>query len=111
MCSMRALVNAWIVISLLHLASAETAFAGAVLRVAITDLAFAPVAIAVSVGDTIEWVNDDIIDHTATAKSGEWDVLVPVGTSARLLIAHAGTLEYFCRFHPNMTGTIRSSAN
>lgn len=56
----------------------------------------------------MEWVNEVFIDHTATAtaNAGDWDITIPAGKSARLPLTKAGALAYFCRIHPNMTGTI-----
>lgn len=92
---------------LMQAASAAPALAGDVVQVKISDLAFMPSEIKVHVGDTIEWVNDDFIDHTATAKGGEWDVTVLAGKAKQLQLTHRGEFDYFCRFHPNMTGKIR----
>jgi len=78
------------------------------IQVVIDDLAFTPADIAVKVGDTIEWVNKDIFDHTATVKGG-WDVNIPAGTSASLVIETAEAAEYYCRYHPNMTGKVVST--
>jgi len=55
------------------------------------------------VGDTIEWINKDPVDHTATDKAGAWEVVIPAGQRARILLRDVGTFEYYCRFHPNMT--------
>ena len=92
---------------LLQIASAAPAFAGEVVHVKISDLAFTPAEITVRVGDIVEWVNDDFIDHTATATAADWDVMVRTGQSAQLQLTKAGMFDYFCRFHPNMTGKIR----
>jgi plastocyanin len=69
-------------------------------------LAFAPADITAHVGDTIEWVNSDFVAHTATARDGAWDVLIPAGGKKSVLLKTEGTVEYYCRFHPNMTGRI-----
>lgn len=90
--------------------SAVPACAGEVTQIRISDLAFTPAEITVSVGDTVEWVNEDFIDHTATAKDGAFDVLVVAGKAARLPLTAAGTFTYFCRFHPDMTATLRVTA-
>ena len=92
-------------------ALAVAAPAGEVVQVKINDLAFVPAEITVKVGDQVEWVNEDFIDHTATANSGEWDVMVPAGKSGQVQLGHAATITYFCRVHPGMTGTIHVSAN
>ncbi len=90
--------------------SPAAARAGEVMQIRISDLAFAPAEITVRVGDTVEWVNEDFLDHTATAQDGAFDVLIPAGKAARLTPTAAGTFAYFCRFHPDMTATLRVTA-
>jgi plastocyanin len=87
------------------------AAAGEVVQVTIGDLAFLPAEINARVGDTVEWVNGDFIDHTATANGGNWDVMVIGGSSAQLRLTEVGTFDYFCRFHPNMKAKIHVSAD
>lgn len=84
--------------------------AGEVVRVTINDLAFSPAEVRAKVGDTIEWVNGDFVDHTATAKDGTWDVAIAAGKSAQLPLSRAGTFAYYCKVHPGMTGTIHVDA-
>lgn len=90
----------------LQIVSARVGIAGEVVQVKIADLAFSPAEITIKEGDTIEWVNSDFIDHTATARNGDWDVLIAAGQSARQQFYRAGTSKYFCRAHPDMTGTV-----
>jgi plastocyanin len=85
--------------------------AGEVVRVTINDLAFSPAQVRAKVGDTIEWVNGDFVDHTATDKAGAWDVAIAAGKSAQLSLTTAGTFSYFRKIHPGMTGTINVVAN
>jgi plastocyanin len=91
---------------LLELALFESSAAGEVVRVTISNLAFSPAEIHAKAGDTIEWVNGDFIDHTATEKGGAWDVTIVAGASAELQLTRTGTFSYYCRVHPGMTGTI-----
>lgn len=79
------------------------------LRVTIDRLDFVPAQIAAKVGDTIEWINKDVVIHTATVK-GDWDVVIPAGKSATILVEKAGTVDYYCRFHPNMKGRLAVTA-
>jgi plastocyanin len=92
--------------ALVPLAGAVAALAGETARIVINDLEFAPSALTLRVGDVIAWTNRDIVDHTITAKNGAFDVVTPVGKTGRLRLGKAGTFSYYCRFHPNMTGTI-----
>ena len=75
------------------------------IRVNIDKLVFDPANITAKVGDTIEWVNADILAHTATVK-GDWDVMIPPKKTVKFVIKKAGDVEYYCRFHPNMKGKI-----
>lgn len=97
------------IVAALGLACVASAHAGEVIQVKITDLSFSPPEVAAKVGDTVEWVNGDFLDHTATANAGDWDVMIPTGKTARLPLTKAGVFTYFCRIHPNMTGTINVS--
>ena len=104
---MRTAMYCAVILALLPVAAVRVATAGEIVRVPINDMAFSPGEITIKPGDTVEWVNNDFVDHTATAKDGGWDVLVGAGKSARLQFDHVGTTHYFCRFHPDMTGTVR----
>jgi plastocyanin len=76
------------------------------IRVRVAKLAFTPAEISARVGDTIEWVNTDFLAHTATARSKEWDVMIAPNKTGRVTLKHAGSIDYYCRFHPNMSGRI-----
>ncbi len=78
-------------------------------HVTIENLAFLPVKVEVRVGETIEWSNKDVVGHTATVKGG-WEVLIPPGTVATHIATAEDTVDYFCRFHPNMKGQITVKA-
>ena len=103
---MRTAIRCFAMLLALQIISARVGLAGEVVQVKIADLAFSPAEITIKEGDTIEWVNGDFIDHTATANNGAWDVLIAAGQSARQQFDHAGTSKYFCRVHPDMTGTV-----
>src|SRR5829696_577663 len=67
-------------------------------------IAFEPKQVTVHVGDTLEWANQDIVAHTATAKDKSWDVNVLPKKNGRMVMKATGTFDYICRYHPNMTG-------
>jgi plastocyanin len=75
------------------------------IQVVIDKLVFSPTEIIAKVGDTIEWVNKDILAHTATVR-GDWDVMIAANKSASVVLKNAGAVDYYCRFHPNMKGRI-----
>ena len=103
---MRRAMRCSALVLLLQIASAHVGIAGEVVQVKITDLAFSPADITVNAGDTVEWVNNDFIDHTATTTGGDWDVMIAAGHPARQQMTKTGTIKYFCRVHPDMTGAI-----
>jgi plastocyanin len=76
----------------------------------ISKLNFIPAEITIHLGESVVWSNNDPIAHTATAKASEigeaWEVLIPNGKTAEYKPTQAGTITYYCRFHPNMTGSI-----
>jgi plastocyanin len=85
-------------------AGAAPAFADTV-TVTIDKLAFSPKEISVKAGDTVEWVNKDAFAHTATVKGG-WEVMIPPKKTASRVMQAGDSVDYFCRFHPNMKGKI-----
>ena len=36
-----------------------------------------PAEASAKIGDTIEWINKDVLAHLATARNGDWDVTLP----------------------------------
>jgi plastocyanin len=76
------------------------------IQITTTDLVFASAEVSAKVGDTIEWINKDVFAHTATARNGDFDVMMPPKKSVTLVLKKAGTVEYYCRFHPNMKGVL-----
>ena len=72
--------------------------------VEIRDMAFQPSQLRVAPGDTVVWINRDIVPHTATLPgSGGWDsgILAP-GDSAQYVPPTTGRVLYTCRLHPTM---------
>ena len=88
------------------MACAVPALAADTIRVMIDKLKFSPTEVSAHVGDTIEWVSSDFVAHTASARNKDWDVAIPAKGTGRVTLQHAGDADYFCRFHPNMTGRI-----
>jgi plastocyanin len=78
----------------------------ATIQITMENLAIAPTAASAKVGDTIEWINKDIFAHTATAKNGDWDVTIPPKQTVISVRKKAGTIDYYCRFHPNMKAVL-----
>ena len=81
----------------------------AVIQIKMAQIAYAPAQASAHVGDTVEWVNSDIVAHTATARNGAWDVMVGSNSNGSVTLKSPGTIEYYCRLHPNMVGSITVS--
>jgi plastocyanin len=79
----------------------------ATIQITMENLVIAPAETSAKVGDTIEWVNKDIFAHTATARDGDFDVTMPPKTTMTLVLKKAGTVDYYCRFHPNMKAVLK----
>jgi putative membrane protein len=77
-----------------------------VVKVTIANMEFNPPAAHVRAGDTIEWTNRDVVQHTATASNKAWDLAIAPGETGRTVVKKTGTVEYYCRFHPNMRGAV-----
>jgi plastocyanin len=76
------------------------------IQISMENLEIAPAQASAKVGDTIEWVNKDLLAHTATARNGDFDVMLPPKKSATFVLKKAGTIDYYCRFHPNMKAVL-----
>ena len=87
-------------------AGGATSAAGGEHRIVIRAADYVPRQMTVRAGDTVEWVNEDIVAHTATDKARGWEVTVSPAETGRVTLQTPGTVDYFCSFHPNMTGTI-----
>lgn len=82
--------------------------ASTVRRVTMRRTAYWPARLEVAVGDTVEWANDDIVTHTASADDGKtFDSpdLAP-SQSWRTVVTAPGTFTYHCALHPTMKGTV-----
>src|SRR5690242_21467726 len=78
----------------------------AVIEIKMAQVAYAPAQVSAHVGDTIEWTNDDIVAHTATARNGAWELMIEPKSKASVTLKSPGAIEYYCRLHLNMVGSI-----
>jgi plastocyanin len=80
---------------------------GATVQISMENLEISPAEASAKVGDTIEWINRDVLAHTATARNGDFDMTMPPKKTVRLVLKKAGSVEYYCRYHPNMKATLK----
>ena len=68
---------------------------------------FSPAEVEVKAGDTVVWVNKDILAHTATSASGGFDSkIIEPGKSWKFVARKKGEFDYTCSFHP-MNGRLK----
>src|SRR5215470_20444778 len=80
---------------------------GRVHRIDMNTTGFAPAMVKAAPGDTVVWVNHDIVPHTATADGRQFDSgTVAPGAEWSLVVREPGRLTYVCIFHPMMKGVI-----
>lgn len=82
-------------------------------QVEIRNIAFRPAQVTVAAGTVVTWTNKEDLPHTVTAgkpddaPSGEFDApLETNGSTFTFSFSKAGTFAYYCKVHPQMTGTV-----
>jgi plastocyanin len=78
--------------------------------IAMAGMHFGPAPAGLRVGDTILFINRDIVPHTATARDHSFDVVVQPHQSGRVVLRHGGAIAFYCRFHPTMQGVLTVAA-
>ncbi|WP_281981943.1 cupredoxin domain-containing protein [Thalassorhabdomicrobium marinisediminis] len=89
-------------------ALATTARAQTTHTVRIRNMAFTPADLTINAGDTVTWINEDRMRHSAWQDTGNaFDTgLLSPGDSASLTFGGPGGFSYRCRPHASMRGTI-----
>lgn len=74
---------------------------------------FNPGTINARSGTSVTWMNNDNVIHTVTSgKSSDtqfgtlFDKNIPVGKSISIPFNNTGTVDYFCKVHPWMSGQV-----
>lgn len=72
--------------------------------VTIEGMTFQPEVLTVASGDSVVWVNKDLVAHTATSsEAGIFDSkLIAPGKSWKLVVRKKGDVIYVCTYHPTM---------
>ena len=71
-------------------------------------MVFRPAALTVTSGDTIVWVNKEIVEHTATSPAAGFDSkMIRPGKSWKHTVRSKGSFAVLCSYHPAMTGTLQ----
>ena len=73
----------------------------------ITNFEFKPSVLEVQPGDTLVFINLDIVPHTATADDQSWDTgNIASGESKEIKIQKGMFESYFCKYHLIMKGKL-----
>ncbi len=76
--------------------------------VTMTGLHYDPPTLTMKSGDTVVWVNKDLVAHTATSKIGGFDSsIIQPDKSWKTVVTRKGEVPYGCSFHPAMKATLR----
>ncbi len=88
--------------------ASPAAASGESVTVDIVDFAFGSGTVTIPVGGSVTWTNQDAAPHTATAMDREvlQSGTLNQGDSFTETFDTPGTYEYFCEFHPNMSGIL-----
>ena len=69
---------------------------------------YQPEGLTVAAGDTVVWINRDMVPHTATSASGRFDSNeIAPGKSWTHTVRSTGEFAYICTYHPLMKAVLR----
>lgn len=71
-----------------------------------TGVTFQPETIVVNKGDTIVWVNTDIVAHNVTVLPNQEWTSGNIKTDGMWKMAIENSFDYFCSIHPPMKGSV-----
>jgi plastocyanin len=91
----------------LVLASQANVARGENLNVTIDNFTFSPAELAVKVGTTVTWKNQDDIPHTVVSAGKFKSKALDTDDSFSFTFTAPGDYTYFCSLHPHMKGLIK----
>ena len=79
--------------------------------VSISNFAFSPQSVTVSVGDTVTWTNSDTVTHTATADDASWDAgnITGGGGTGGLLLLPLAAMTAAASWHAASASWVKRS--
>lgn len=79
--------------------------------VSMRNIKFTPATVRVKTGESVRWLNDDAVAHTATAQGGQFDSgNMEPGATYQYKPTQPGTIRYLCSIHgAQQSGTIEVS--
>jgi len=101
------LLTAFLLLEAVNTAGAANA-APQIHTVLIEGMRYQPGGLTVAVGDTVVWINRDMVPHTATSASGRFDSNeIAAGKSWTHTVQTKGEFAYTCAYHPLMKALLR----
>jgi plastocyanin len=76
------------------------------LTMTMQSMAFTPATLTAHVGDSVRWVNNDIVRHNVTARDGRFNFDLDPNQSRTTVLDHAGRVPITCSYHPTMTAVL-----
>lgn len=96
------MASSFVALAMLLLATPPATAASRTYTVTIDKMKFGAAPTGLRVGDRLTWTNRDMFRHTATAQDGSFNVDLPPGASATVVVRKAGAISVICRYHPAM---------
>lgn len=75
--------------------------------VVISGMQFHPAELSVNKGDTVKWVNKDLVTHNITEYPGKKWTSGPIVSGGSWKKVINKSFNYYCSIHPNMKGTVK----
>lgn len=84
------------------------ATAGETFGAVIEQCAFGPTVLYVEEGESVQWVNKDVFDHTVTGAALSWgsEEFLAEGDTITQEFSREGVFPYYCLLHPSMVGAV-----
>jgi plastocyanin len=99
------MIRIWLLTGMLWASTALAA--GATHTVRIEGMKFHPDLLQVRPGDTVVWINADIVPHTVTAQEqGIESGTIAATARWSITLKQPGDVSYVCRFHPMMKAVV-----
>jgi len=77
------------------------------IEVIIQGSTFIPDTQNIPAGALVLWYNDDLVDHTVTARDNSFDSgMISPNETFEYTFEQPGEVEYYCKIHPSMVGRI-----
>ncbi|MBN9350849.1 MAG: hypothetical protein J0H55_09190 [Chitinophagaceae bacterium] len=74
--------------------------------VLISGMQFQPANITINAGDTILWINKDIVDHNVTDSTKAWTSGDITANGGQWDTVPGNSFHYLCTIHPTMIGSV-----